>query len=206
MSESKVDLSALWKKRADYQRGQAAERATREEPRTAEQPPEPSKIETAAEQPRQEGLKPIEEGQAPRNLYTLSDTQQAYIEKAKAEILEQIYLVDDTASLFLKAIGVMAICLNDKEWYNAAYRLLANVWGQGLGKQWNEQQIPKEFTLGQMENNIKWLKESLKDFEKVETQAKEDIETALTKITDRGKAIYKQLPEPSKLNFSEYWQ
>ena len=40
----------------------------------------------------------------------------------------------------------------------------------------------------------------------METQAKEDIETALTKITDRGKAIYKQLPEPSKLNFSEYWQ
>ena len=203
MSESKVDLSALWKKRADYQRGQAAEQAPREEPRTAEQPPEPSKIETAAEQPGQEELKPIEEGQAPRNLYTLSDTQQAYIEKAKAEILEQIYLVDDTASLFLKAIGVMAICLNDKEWYNVAYRLLANVWGQGLGKQWNEQQIPPEFTLGQLETYHKALKDRLKQ---LDGQARTDTETALTKIETRGKAIYNKLPEPSKLNFIEFWK
>ena len=205
MAESKVDLTALWKKRADYQRGQTAEQTPKAEPRT--DTAAPSKMETAAEPPRQEEPpKPIEEGQAPRNLYTLSDTQQAYIEKTKAEILEKIYLIDDTASLTLKALGVMAICTNDKEWYNKAYRLLGNIWGRGIGKQWNEEQIPKEFTLGQMENNIKWLKESLKDFEKVETQAKEDIETALTKITDRGKAIYKQLPEPSKLNFSEYWQ
>lgn len=143
---------------------------------------------------------PETDAEAPRNLYTLSDEQQAYINRTKAEILEQIYTADDTASLFLKALGVMAVCLNDKAYYTKAARLIKTIWVDGLGKIRTLEEIPGEFALDGINKYKQILESSLKE-KRLDTQTRSDLTTAIEKMSEKGKAFYKRLPETSKASF-----
>ena len=180
MAESKINFSLLgklWEK----QGGAAAVDQT---------PKEPPK-----EEPRA--------AEAPRNIYSLSDEQEAYINRTKAEIIEQLYTIDDTSSLLLKALGVMCVCLNDKAYYKTVGRLIKNVWGQGLGKIRSLEEIPGEFILSEISRNMATLEADQKE-KQLDAQAKEDIATARAKLEAKGKRIYKTLPETSKAAFISF--
>lgn len=186
--ENKVDLSIL-KKLWDA-------------PGAADQTPEQHQEETKEPEKEEPGNAPGA-ADAPRNIFSLSEEQERYIARTKAEIMEQLYTADDTTSLFLKALGVMCVCLNDKAYYNQVTRLLKNVWRQGLGKVQTLEELPGEFILTELTGYMDLLKGSLKE-NKLDAQARADHETALKKMEARGNRIYKTLPETSKASFLSF--
>ena len=140
---------------------------------------------------------------APRNLYSLSDEQEAYIARTKAEIIEQVLTGDNTASLFLKALGVMCVCVNDKAYYDTVARLVRNVWGEGLGRLRTLAEIPQEFVLSELQKNIEDLERNGRE-KKLDAQAKEDIKNAREKMQTKGEGIFEKLPETSKAAYLSF--
>ncbi len=189
-NENKVDFTILRNLR------RTPPGTSNNEPRNEDETPH-----TAENEPRNAP----EPGQAeePRGIRTLSEEQQTYIDRIKAEILTQIYTVDDTPGLLLKAIGAMCVALNDKAYYNQVTRLIKNIWGQGLGKIRTLEEIPGEFTLAELQHYICTLKDDLRE-KQLDTFARVDIEKAISYLTEKGKAIFKSLPDASKGNYEAF--
>lgn len=161
--------------------------------------PEGEKTKKAAEQPERPAQ--IEGPEDPKKVFSFTAKQEQYIERTKKEILEQLYTCDDTPIILDKCLSLIAVTLNDRQYLSEARRIMYNVWGLGLKRIGSLDALPPEFALGEIERNRETLRKNLKG---TEPGAQADIEKAISKMTEKGKGIYKKLPEVSKLNFEGF--